>query len=408
MRSLLVFLITVSLILLTGCGEGTENDPVPSDAGLPGDGSAGIVLRTAWIGSSDCVCSGFAPLPGGGWLAAGTCTEPRGYGYGILASIDEEGTVNEICRFEGRDIEVSGIIPVGDGSFVIYGSDSPTWDDLQMGEMEVLLEDESGELLEADISADYWVAKVNAGGEIIWTRSFSTPADEYCAAAMECPNGDLVLAGSSIPSDGPPMFRLVRAGADGGMIWDYTYGLAEGQLCEHAVLLSDGCFLLGGTVNSIDMASAMPVFLKVSRDGEEVFLAECGQEGSGRVRSFVETPQGDIAAAGTRLSMQDGTEAFLTLLSASGVEEWTMNYSASGFDDVITDGSGGYLAFGDGQLWSLGPEGDVIRTIPAEGLGDSRVFRMTRLDGHGVLLAGSGRPAGSESPRGFVSLVNIQ
>lgn len=403
--------MAIALLLVPCCGESGDGDAGAADSGTPVEGSTGEGFGTAWMGSEGCACRGVAPLPEGGWLAVAACTQPRGYGYGILYSITADGTVNEVSRFEGRDLEISGMTALGDGSFVVCGSDSPTWDDLQMGGMEVMLDDGSGEILEPDVSADYWTAGVSSDGTILWSLSFSTPADEYCAAVMECPEGGMVLAGTSIPADGPPMFRLVRADAEGGIMWDNTYGLAEGQLCDHAVMLSDGSLLLGGTVNSIDMASAMPVFLKVSPDGDEVFLAACGAEGFGNLSSFVETPRGDIAAVGTRHDGQRGTEAYLTLLSGSGEEEWTSVYPASAFDAVMNSGSGGFTVFGDGLLWDIGPDGEVIGTMAVEGLADPRVSLIVLLDGSAV-LAGSALPEGPDGPgegrRGFVSQVEIR
>lgn len=395
--------------LLTACGQQPADREVSADAEPRAEHVDFEEVFTAWTGTGETLLSGVAPFDDGGWLAAGTGYVPRGYSYGTIAAIDEEGAILWTREWSGGELAINSVIAASDGGFVLAGSDSPTWDDRQTSRW-LDLEDEMSEFPPAHrASADYWVSKVDFEGEVIWSSRYSTESDDFCAVAMECGNGDLAFAGTSLSPEGEACFRMVRTGADGSTLWDRTYGLPGGQICDHAVLLSDGSFLIGGTMNSIVTASAAPVFARISADGDELWLNMYGEEGSGHLASFAETSRGGIAAVGWRYVEQGASEAFIIALDGEGEELWWKSYPVSSFDDIAVTGSGEFLVWGDGHLWGIDSAGEVVWTQALDS-GPLRVMQLTLIDDDSILLAGSGRPdaAGGDGNRGFVMLLNRQ
>ena len=405
------FLVLPAILLvafIAACGEQTADQPGSGNGSQSSDALEFEVVFTSWFGEWEARANGVAQMEDGGWLVACTGYEPRGYGYGLLVRVSPEGTVEWTRDFYERDLDINDILLTNDGNFILAGSDSPTWDDEQTEDLYGLEEEGTGEVYHHDISADYWVYKVSAGGDRIWSRSFSTPADEYCNSVMECSNGDLAFAGTSFPLDDEPMFRLVRTDPEGAILWDKTYGFPEGQLCDHAILTSNGSFLLGGTANGINTGYAAPVFVKIDPEGVEIWLMKYGQNGSDHLSSFVETPRGNIAAVGRRDTDQGSSDAFLTLLDTSGEELWTKCYPSAGFNDIAMTDAGEFLVSGS-ELWKIDTDGDVLLTARPLEMNSLITRRVLALEDGRILLIGSAWPPSDSgiTAEGFLGFLSI-
>lgn len=361
---------------------------------------------TAWIDEGQNLVTAIASDGGPGWVAVCSGHEPRGYGFGVVALIGEDGSVEWTRRFDGSDLSLNSIVASSDGGFVVAGSDSPTWDDRQG----VGGRGSGAFSIAGGVSSNYWVRKLDREGNVLWTRNYGTSADEFCAVVLELPGGDLVFPGTRFPENGGTLFRLVRAGADGTMIWDRTPDSPEGPLCDGALLLRDGSFLLGGTMNSLDSENAFPVFARVTPEGDPAVFEGNSGEIKGHLTGMVETPEGNIAVAGRRHG-GSSPEAFLFLMDPSGRILWVNSYDASGFDGLVSVEGGGFLAYGDGELWRINHEGEPVSVLDS-GFAARRVTGMERHGEDGILLFGSARMSdgdGSLLDRnvGFVTLLRV-
>ena len=106
-------------------------------------------------------------------------------------------------------------------------------------------------------SYDYWVVKLNAGGNKIWTKSFGGSEIENGYAGTATADGNFILVGDSRSTDqditnpkGNADLWAVKFNANGGKIWDKSLGGGQFDTARSIERLPDGTFLMAGATRS--------------------------------------------------------------------------------------------------------------------------------------------------------------
>jgi len=103
--------------------------------------------------------------------------------------------------------------------------------------------------------SDYWVLKLNADGAKLWEATCGGSGNEGLFSLQQTPNGGFVLGGFSTsgisgnkttPGYGLRDFWIVRLDADGGLVWDKTYGGDKDDTLFALEKTADGGFVCGG------------------------------------------------------------------------------------------------------------------------------------------------------------------
>jgi len=395
-KALLVVLLSLFSIGVCACGEQAGEQPQEMDQ----DTVTAEIAPGVWMGDSEARATSVAGM-NGEWLVACTCTEPRGYGFGQIFKVSSDLEILWSADFYGRDLELLDIIALSDGNFLIAGSDSPTWDDEQEAEM-----------MGYEVVSDYWVCKVDPEGNVLWERSFSTGNYDYSCSALECENGDLAIAGSSMEPGGSFMYRLLRADPEGNIIWDNTYGLPEGQLCDDAIITEDGSFLLAGTRTDAEDGETLLLFIKVDPEGNEIWSSTHGRNESDYLYAVTGDQDGGLVAVGRTTGEEGQAQAFIIRLGADGEELWSEYYDYDGFNDVSLLDNGEYLVCGGESIVRIDALGEVLWEVSAPDTGVMYASRALQMDESHVLFLGFGYPTDesgitSEWYQAYLALLSI-
>lgn len=105
-------------------------------------------------------------------------------------------------------------------------------------------------------SWDYYLIKLNASGDTLWTRTFGGSAMDVCAAVRQTTDGGYVLAGRTYSfGAGGWDFWLLKTDADGDSLWSRRFGGPAEDSGNAMTLCSDGGCLIAGRTTSFGAGS---------------------------------------------------------------------------------------------------------------------------------------------------------
>ena len=94
---------------------------------------------------------------------------------------------------------------------------------------------------------DFWLVKVNANGDTLWTRTFGGSGNEYCHSVQQTTDGGYILGGyTGSYGAGMADFWLVKTDANGDSLWSRTFGGSDEDFCYSIQQTTDGGYVLGG------------------------------------------------------------------------------------------------------------------------------------------------------------------
>jgi len=210
---------------------------------------------------------------------------------------------------------------------------------------------------------DFFLLKMSADGEELWTRTYGTSAREWPFGLLPLTNGDLVIYGRTESSGGDEDAYALRVDSEGSVIWEYSDHTADDVLILDAVATTDGQIILCTAIAEDGALTALDA------DGRHVWTQRYELEGWQFASSIAAADDGYLLAGFAMVN--DGShrqaDVWLGKTSSSGVLEWQKTFGESGVDDYaqslrrISDGT--YLVGGLGRgmpLWKIDGSGTVL------------------------------------------------
>jgi hypothetical protein len=383
--------ITVSL-LLAACG-GDKNP------GLDGNKSPATWAKT--VGGDEFEqANAIVSVPGGGYLIAGTI----GLGEAMdvyLVKINGDGAVlwEQSIGGSGLDDALS-LTKTADGGYLIAGSTS------SIGYGEV----------------DAYLLKVDATGDKVWEHAYGGSADDNAVFAAPLADGYVVMgsalgidasstkvviittdpigqlrerqvaggdgaaeayAGAATSDGGAivagvsqidghtyPDVYLLRLGADGGVLWESTYG-GDRAIRPLSIASVSGGFAIAGDVIESGMSESNAYLAKIDNSGNLLWEQTFGSNHNDELHCVVPTDDGGFILAGwTLATLARGTDAYLVKTDASGNVLWERTFGGDSFDEafgVVPTPEGGYLLVG--RTASFGTGGGDFYLIKTDAMG---------------------------------------
>ncbi|HHE47126.1 MAG TPA: carboxypeptidase regulatory-like domain-containing protein, partial [Bacteroidetes bacterium] len=147
-------------------------------------------------------------------------------------------------------------------------------------------------------SGDFWLVKVDADGEEIWSRTFDSGGNELCRAVIQTIDGGYLLAGQTWPYDDARCdYWLVRTDEDGEELWSETYGGNQSDVCTDVVQTDDGGYALTGWTSSFGAG------------GLDMWVVRLGPEPAGVLEGFVLDLTDDAPLEGATITTTNGCHA---------------------------------------------------------------------------------------------------
>jgi hypothetical protein len=242
------------------------------------------------------------------------------------------GTENEIGK---------GLCQTPDGDFVIIGE---SWSDDG---------DISGHIGSTS-TMDIWVVKLDDQGNIEWERSYGGTANDTGIDIKQSPDGSFVIAADTWSTDGDVSFNhgsidfwFARIDANGAILWEKSFGGSSGERVRSIQLTPDGGVISIGMTSSTDgditsnPNTILPSIwvLKIDSLGNKEWDKCFGGMGNGLSMGtdIQVTPDGGYilnswttATNGNVSCSNGGGEAWVAKLDASGNIVWSACYGGPG------------------------------------------------------------------------------
>lgn len=214
---------------------------------------------------------------------------------------------------------------------------------------------------------DVWLVRITANGGIVWEDTYGDPAYiEYCQAVVECSGGGFALAGRRIIAGNDTDFYLVRTDANGNELWQSTFHKGSFDQCLSLIECSGGGFALVGRTGP-DNLNTDSWLVRTDANGNKLWDKTYGDaSGNDCCFSVVECWDGGFALAGFYNGSHTDSDFYLVRIDTNGNTLWEQTYG-TGSDDfglgMMLCGNGDYTLVG--VTGEYGYEQAMLMRIPA-------------------------------------------
>ena len=259
--------------------------------------------------------------------------------------------------------------------------------------------------------SDLVLMKMNGDGSIAWSRQYGGVNADYAKTIVAIPTGGVVaggefytsttISGTTFAAAGSKDILLIKVDADGTTQWVKRFGGTSSDSLHSMACDADGNVYLAGQFNgsisfgatTLTSSGGSDGFIaKLDAVGTALWARKLGGTGNDIAYAVAVNAGGEIAVAGSFsgnatcggivLTGAGGSDAFVTLLDASGGFVWAKRFGGSSADNARA------AAFDNaGYLWVCGSYSGSSATgfgttpIASAGAEDIFVVRLATADG---------------------------
>lgn len=242
----------------------------------------------------------------------------------------------------------------------------------------------SREDLNAPGNFDLVLLKTDFEGQVLWTKTYPTPQNDYGIEIRPSADGGFFLL-KGIRSATPETyaFSLLKVDATGNLLWEQALSQpGASELAQGLYLAADGNLLLSGVSHSNGLD---PFVLKIDPAGAQLWRRDLAMPQRGCLQNhIIEDQQQNIVLAATVVdsTAANETDIFMLKLDADGNALKEVNLGRPGRDDVANalelrhDGTyimGGYV---------VGPTASVLRIAMLMKTDTAGVIKAGRIEGN--------------------------
>jgi len=290
----------------------------------------------------------------GGYAIAGYT---RSFGAGeadvYVVKLDANGNLQWTKTIGGEKDEVGfSLIQTSDGSYAIAG----TTTSFGAGE------------------ADVYVVKLDANGNLQWTKTIGGPGYEIGFSLIQTSDGGYAIAGltPSLGAGGLDVY-VVKLDANGNLQWTKTIGGPAIENGSSLVQTSDGGYAIAGSTRSFGAGEVDVYVVKLDANGNLQWTKTIGGEKDEVGFSLIQTSDGGYAITGKTNSFGAGDyDVYVVKLDAHGNLQWTKTIGGENEDlglSLIQTSDGGYAIAGKTE--SFGTGGDDVYVVKLDKNGNA-------------------------------------
>lgn len=199
---------------------------------------------------------------------------------------------------------------------------------------------------------DAYVVKTDASGLPQWTHVYGGSGIQTGVACQELSDG-YVLAGTTSVGDhgGYDMF-LVRTDQSGNVIWQRTYGTPAWDICNDMQVTSNG-FVLVGTSYENNAGDAFVV--RTDFNGDTLWTKMIGGQQFDQAQGVCVTTDDGVVVTGATSMASGDMNAFVTKLNPAGGNDWFTTFGGDSLDyfySAVETPDGGFVCSGGTNSYS--------------------------------------------------------
>lgn len=236
----------------------------------------------------------------GGYIIAGSSNSGDGdvtgnhgnYDYWIV-KLDANGDMQWQKSLGGSGMDMAqSIQQTSEGGYIVAGSSGS----------------DDGDVSGNHGGGDYWIVKLDNNGNIQWQKSLGGSSSEQVNSVQQTFDGGYIIAGTTVSTDGDITvsygsndFWVVKLDSGGNMQWQKTLGNIGDNIGYYAQQTFDGGYIAVGTsFNPSNLESGLPDYwvIKLSNNGTIEWDKYFGGSFHDNAITIRQTPEWDYIVAG--------------------------------------------------------------------------------------------------------------
>lgn len=176
-------------------------------------------------------------------------------------------------------------------------------------------------------AADGFLMKLDEGGNIRWQKTYGGSGTDSFASVQVLADGGSIVVGNTEVTGNEDLW-LMRLDGSGNIQWQKTYGGASADWGHSVQQTRDGGFIVGGSTGFMGPQSSDCWVLKLDAAGSVQWQKMFGGSSSDSVDSVQQTSDGGYFVHAVSLSFKN--EIWLLKLDGSGNIRWQKTYGSGG------------------------------------------------------------------------------
>jgi hypothetical protein len=252
-------------------------------------------------GKKEDVGTSLTQTSDGGYAIAGfTSSFGAGSGDVYVVKLDANGNLQWTRTIGRKGWDAGGsLIQTSDGGYAIAGFT------LSLG---------AGGL-------DVYVVKLDANGNLQWTKTIGGPGNEIGTSLIQTSDGGYAITGytSSFGAGGRDVY-VVKLDANGNLQWTKTIGGPESEIGFSLIQTSDGGYAIAGATNPFGTGGRDVYVVKLDANGNLQWTKTIGAKNENLIKSsIIQTSDGSYVIAGTTRSFGAGKrDVYVVKLDKNG------------------------------------------------------------------------------------------
>lgn len=218
-----------------------------------------------------------------------------------------------------------------------------------------------------DVKGDVYLVRADADGKLVWERTYGGLGIDGGNSVWETKDHGYIIAGETYSyGQGTINAYLVRTDEKGDTLWTKVFGGNGIEQANCVQETNDGGFIVTGRTNSFGAGDYDVYLIRTDNKGNKLWMQTFGGTGSEEGNSVLETNDGGFIISGyTRSYGKGGADVYLVKADKDGNQLWSKTFGGETDDygkAAEQTHEGGYVIVGHTNSFGKGIEAYLIRT----------------------------------------------
>lgn len=256
------------------------------------------------------------------------------FSFVALTSAQETSYLQWQKSFGGSALDkIRSVKPTFDGGYIIAGHSFSN----------------DGDLKNNHGQNDYWIIKLNADGNIEWSKTFGGSNYDYAISVVQTSDSGYAVAGYTLSNDGDVTgnhgnydYWVIKLNKNGVLTWQKTFGGTGNDYANSIEQTSDGGYIVAGSTgsNDGDVTGNHGDYdfwvIKLNVSGNLVWQKTFGDINFDQAYSVQQTNDAGYIVAGYTQVTASARDYYIVKLDAAGNFKWQKRYGGAGDDIALS------------------------------------------------------------------------